>query len=122
MQDRGQRLVHSRTGRVLADQLLMPRTFVGRGIGLMFRRTLRQGMGMWIVPCSGIHTFGMRFPIDVVFLDRHLRVVRVCAGLRPWRVVPIVRSAHSALELPPGSLLELGLETGETLRLVKAPS
>src|SRR5215831_19039385 len=94
------RLVHPRTGRVLVERLRVPSSFVGRGLGLMFRRTLPAGEGMWITPCNGIHMFFVRFPIDAVFVDRRLRVVRVRAGLRPWRVVPLVLRAHSVLELP----------------------
>ena len=116
------RLVHPRTGRVLVARLRVPRSFWGRGVGLMFRRTLPPGEGMWITPCNGIHMFFMRFPIDAVFLDRRLRVVRVCAGLRPWRVVPLVLRAHSVLELPAGAVADLGLERGEPLSIEPEPA
>jgi len=109
------RLVHPRSGRVLAERLRVPGTAFGRGLGLMFRRELPAGDGMWITPCNGIHMFFMRFAIDAVFLDRRLRVVRVRAGLRPWRVVPLVLRAHSVLELPAGTVAGLGLERGEQL-------
>jgi uncharacterized membrane protein (UPF0127 family) len=59
----------------------------------------------------------MRFAIDAVFVDRRLRVVRVRAGLRPWRVVPLVLRAHSVLELPDGTVAGLGLERGEQLSI-----
>jgi uncharacterized membrane protein (UPF0127 family) len=83
----------------------------------MFRRLLPAGSGIWISPCSGIHTFFMRFSIDVVFLDRGQRVVRVCPALRPWRMVPLVRGARSVLELPAGTLEGLSLARGEQLAL-----
>src|SRR5258708_9130977 len=89
------RLVHPRTGRVVCERLRVPQTVLGRGLGLMFRRELPAGDGMWITPCNGIHMFFMRFAIDAVFLDRRLRVVRVRAGLRPWRVgAPGLRAPH----------------------------
>jgi uncharacterized membrane protein (UPF0127 family) len=109
------RLVHPHSGRVLAERLEVPRTSFGRGLGLMFRRELPAGEGMWITPCNGIHMFFMRFAIDAVFVDRRLRVVRVRAGLRPWRVVPLVLRAHSVLELPAGTVADLGLQRGEQL-------
>jgi uncharacterized protein len=115
MAARSFRMVHPRTGRILAERLQVPRTFVGRGLGLMFRRQLPAGEGMWITPCNGIHMFFMRFAIDAVFLDRRLRVVRVRAGLRPWRVVPLVWRAHSVVELPAGTVAGLALERGEPL-------
>lgn len=117
MAGRSLRLVHPRSGRVLAERLRVPRTALGRALGLMLRRELPAGEGMWITPCNGIHMFFMRFAIDAVFVDRQLRVVRVCAGLRPWRVVPLVLRAHSVLELPEGALGAPGLERGEQLEI-----
>ena len=72
---------------------------------------------MWIVPCSGIHTFFMRFPIDAVFLDRRRRVVRLYPNLARWRLVPFVKGAHSVVELPAGTLLSLGLASGDQLAI-----
>jgi uncharacterized membrane protein (UPF0127 family) len=83
----------------------------------MFRRGLAAHGGIWIAPCSGIHTFFMRFPIDVIFLDRQHRVVRVCSRLRSWRMVPLVLKAHSVVELPAGTLDGLPLPRGEQLAL-----
>jgi uncharacterized protein len=120
MASRSLRLVHPRSGRVLAERLRVPQTFFGRGLGLMFRRELPAGEGMWITPCNGIHMFFMRFAIDAVFLDRRLRVVRVRAWLRPWRVVPLVLRAHSVVELPAGTAADLGLERGEELSVEPA--
>lgn len=110
------RLLQPRTGHVLAQRVRVPRTFVGRGLGLMFRRRLGPGEAMWIRPCNGIHMLFMRFAIDAVFLDRGLRVVRVYAGLRPWMgLVPLVPRAHSVVELPAGALDGLELQPGEPL-------
>lgn len=111
------RVVHAASGAVLASRLLVPRSSFGRGVGLMFRAGLAAGEGMWIVPCNGIHMFFMRFPVDAVFLDRQQRVVRVCPNLRPWRVVPWVRRAHSVLELPAGATTAVPLAPGEPLRI-----
>jgi uncharacterized membrane protein (UPF0127 family) len=109
--------VHARTGTVLAERLTVPRTPVGRGLGLMFRARLPAGRGMWIAPCNGIHMLFMRFAIDAVFLDRQLVVVRVVEGLRPWRVVPLVRGAHGVLELPAGTVTGVGLRAGDAVVL-----
>jgi uncharacterized protein len=111
------RLVHAASGRVLATRLEKPRTFFGRGLGLMFRRTLAPGSGIWIAPCSGIHTFFMRFPIDVVFMDRAHRIVKVCPALKSWRMVPLVLGAHSVVEMAAGTLDGLPLTRGEQLDL-----
>jgi len=60
----------------------------------------RNGSGLWIVPCHGVHTLGMGFPIDVVYLDRALNVIEVQSQLRPWRLAPVRWNASSVLELP----------------------
>ncbi|MEA2643645.1 MAG: uncharacterized protein QOG08_671 [Chloroflexota bacterium] len=114
------RAVHERTGKVLADQLEVPRTFVGRGIGLMFRRRLDPGRGMWINPCEGgsIHMLFMRFAIDAVFLDRQERVKKVIPNLPAWYgVVWLVWGAQSVLELPAGSTDEIDLKQGDQILL-----
>lgn len=115
------RLLQPRTGRLLAERLLVPRTFVTRGLGLMFRRALPPRHGMWIRPCNGIHMFFMNFPIDAVFLDRDQRVVRVYRSLGVWRVVPLVRGAHSVVELPAGTVDGLDLPRGDQLAIEDAP-
>lgn len=122
MPNRSYRLVHPRSGRVLAERLSRPRTAAGRALGLMFRRSLAPGEGLWLRPCNGIHMFFVRFPIDAVFLDRSERVVRAYPGLRPWRVVPFVRRAHSVVEVPAGTIADLGLEAGEPLEVTRTGS
>jgi len=72
--------------------------------------------GLWIVPCPMIHTFFMKFAIDVVFLDRELSAVRVLENLRPWRLSPWVWRAHSVLELA-GGTLRGGVQAGDRLEI-----
>jgi uncharacterized membrane protein (UPF0127 family) len=110
----GRRAVHERSGSVLAEELEMPRTFIGRGAGLMFRRRLEPGRGMWIAPCNGIHMMFMNFAIDAVFLDGNERVRKVYRKLPAWRgVVWFVWGAHSVIELPPGSTAGIDLRRGD---------
>jgi len=110
--------VHQRTGKVVAEELEVPRTFWGRGVGLMFRSTLRPGTGMWINPCNGIHMMGMNFAIDAVFLDRENRVKKVYPSLPAWYgVVWVEWGAHSVLELPAGSTATLGLQAGDEIAI-----
>ena len=85
-------------------------------MGLMGRRRLEPGQGLWIEPCNSIHMFFMRFAIDVVFLDREGRVKRVLLKLKPWRVSPIVFGSRTVVELPAGTLNDKSL-LGRRLRL-----
>ena len=105
-------------GRGIASQVLKADDAASRGRGLLGRESLSPAEGLWIVPCPMIHTFFMKFSIDVVFLSRKLEAVRVMENLRPWRLSPWVWRAHSVLELAGGSLrgsVEVGdqLEIGE---------
>ena len=100
----------------MAWRLLEPRTPLGRAVGLLGRSGLPPGTGMWLHPCRSIHTVGMRFPIDAVFVDRRCVVVRVEERLRPWRLVPLVWRARGVVELPAGAAR--GLAVGDQLRFV----
>jgi uncharacterized membrane protein (UPF0127 family) len=84
--------------------------------GLLGRSALPSGEGLLIRPTSGVHTAFMRFPIDVVFLDRELRVLAVRPDVRPWHAAAR-RGAHAALELPAGEAARQDLEEGDELRL-----
>ena len=74
--------------------------------------------GLWIAPCEAVHTFGMKFPIDVVFLDRHNRVNGLRVSLRPRRIA-VCLSAHSVLELPEGAIGRTCIELGDHLEFLK---
>lgn len=103
-------------GRVVASSVEKADTAAARGKGLLGRETMGAQEGLWIVPCPMIHTFFMRFPIDVLFLDRENKVVRVIENLKPWRVSPWVFSAHSVLELA-GGVLRGAVVPGDVLEM-----
>ena len=93
------KLVDRATGVVIADSLEVADGFWSRLVGLQFRKALPRGRAMLLTPCSSIHTFFLRFPIDVIFLDRQGQVLMVHRGVRPWRALWPVRHAHAVLEL-----------------------
>jgi len=84
----------------LAYKVRLADTFWSRLVGLLNRKNLSPGEGLLINPCRGVHTWFMRFPIDVVFLDRDLRVVGVVENLTPYRCSPFFNNAVMTLELP----------------------
>lgn len=100
---------------LLATKAEHARSFSARFVGLMGRRSLPFGEALWIDPCNSIHTFFMRIPIDVVFLDRELRVVRAIPAMVPWRASSIYRKARTVLELPAGTLAASGTSEGDQL-------
>jgi len=104
-------------GTELAAEVGLATSMWARFWGLMGRRALPQGHGLLLRPSSSVHMFFMRFPIDVIFLDRENRVVRIVPALKPWRMALGGRGAHSALELNAGAAEAAGLEVGDTLTL-----
>jgi uncharacterized membrane protein (UPF0127 family) len=82
---------------------------------LLGRKGLGSGEGLLLEPCSGIHTIGMAFPIDALFLDRQGSVVHLVHDMRPLRLSRYVFSAHSVLELPAGTLRETDTRVGDRL-------
>lgn len=90
-----------------------------RNKGLLGRRGLAPGGGLWIVPCESVHTFWMQFPIDLVYLDRKKRIKKLRSGVPPWRLSACL-SAHSVLELPSGTIERTLAQVGDALEFVPA--
>lgn len=90
--------------KIIASRVEKADDFVSRGVGLLGRAGLPEGEALWLIPGKSIHTFFMRFAIDVLFLDPKLTVVKVIEDMKPWRVSPWVSEAESVLELPAGAL------------------
>jgi uncharacterized membrane protein (UPF0127 family) len=104
----------------IGDKIAVADSFLTRLFGLMGKRSLTAGSGLWITPSSGIHTCWMRMPIDVVALDRNLRVVKTGHAVRPWRLSGLSLKTDSVLELPAGQILSCGLEIGDQLKILSS--
>jgi uncharacterized membrane protein (UPF0127 family) len=99
---------------VLADCVEVADRGATRRKGLLGRDGLAGGEGLWIVPCESVHTFGMRFPIDLIYLDRSRKVKKVRSGVPPWRLSACL-SAHSVLELLAGTIRTTQTKLGDRL-------
>jgi uncharacterized protein len=78
------------------------------------------GQALWIVPCRGVHTFGMRFPLDLIYLDRLGNVVDALENVRPSRVTPVHFGAASVLELPAVAIHTSGTQRGDRIEISQA--
>jgi uncharacterized protein len=87
-------------------------------VGLLGRDGLSEGAALVIRPCNSIHTFFMRFDIDVAFLAKDGRVVRVIPAMKPWRATRVYPSAAMAVELPSQTLARTGTREGDVLLFV----
>lgn len=104
----------------LATQLSLAATHWSRLRGLMCTEpdSFHAGRGLWIVPSRGVHTFAMRFPIDVLYLDEEKTVVHLEQDLKPWRVAPVRMQAASVIELPRNILHSTGTSVGDEIEIV----
>lgn len=93
-------------GQVIARNVWYARTFWTRFLGLMGRKSMPEDTALVIEPCNAVHTFFMRFPIAVLYVDAEERVMRH-VELKPWRVGPIVRKARKVVELRSSALSEM---------------
>jgi len=103
----------------LATELSIAQTHLSRLRGLIgvSPDNFRNSTGLWIRPCRGVHTLAMRFPIDVVYLDRAGTVVHVEHNLQPWRFSPIRMQAASVLELPSHTLARTETTLGDRIEI-----
>lgn len=110
-------VVNLTRGGVVCERAFVADQPTHRMPGLIGRRMLPAGEGLLVMPAPSIHTAFMRIPIDVIFLDRELRVVKVVEGLRPWRVAA-ARGSRAALELAAGEVARRAIAAGDVLFVV----
>ena len=103
---------------VLAEAADVADTSAKRRTGLLKHTALHPGEGLWIKPCESVHTFFMKFPIDLVYLDKRLKVRKVRHAVPAWRLSACF-SAHSVLELPAGTVEQTRTVVGDTLDVEK---
>lgn len=108
-------VVQAESGVVVASRVAVADSFARRLRGLLGRPPMEQEEGLLLLDCESIHTAGMRYPIDVAFLDADRQVVRSISALRPWRIGLGGSSAVHALELPAGRLRRTGTVPGVRL-------
>jgi uncharacterized membrane protein (UPF0127 family) len=104
-------------GSIVASRLVVANTPDTRRRGLLGRHTLQPDEGMLLTPCRSVHTLGMKFPLDVVFVNKQMRVVDVRRSVAPGHPFLLCVRAYSTLELPAGTAADRKIEVGDLLRL-----
>lgn len=108
------RIFLGRSQQIFLPHVRMTDSFFERSRGLLGCRYLHEDEGLLITPCNSVHTFFMRFPIDLLFLNRNNTIVKIVSDLHPWRLA-MSSEACSVLELATGQALRLGLQKGDQL-------
>jgi uncharacterized protein len=108
-------VVNTTRNTVLGERIGVAETSLTRMVGLLGKRGLEPGTGLLIMPSQAIHTVAMKFPIDVLFVDRNWRVVSIRPAMPPYRMTGIQWRARCVIELPSGKILETSTEVGDQL-------
>jgi uncharacterized protein len=109
-------------GTCLAENVRIARTHWSRLRGLVGteRSAFQPGQALWIVPCRGVHTLAMRFPLDLIYLDQFNTVISLQQDVQAWRFAPVHLRASSVLELPTGTVRASGTAMGDKIEIVTA--
>jgi hypothetical protein len=105
------------SGGLIAERVTTARGPVSRLVGLIGRRELPTGEALMIQGCAWVHTLFLRFPIDVVYVDRDMRIIRIDRHLRPWSIGCPCGGTSSVIEIAGGTATDIGLAEGDFLRL-----
>jgi uncharacterized protein len=109
----------NKTGDCIACRVEIAQTFIKKFIGLMGRSKINKEQGIYFLDCRSIHSFFMRFSIDVLFLDKEMKITRIVNCLKPNRVVIAPLQTKDTLELQSGVLDKFDLKVGDAIRLIE---
>ena len=109
------KIVNTTRNTILADNIQIADNMFSRCKGLLGQKFLEKGSALIIRPCNSIHMFFMRFSIDVIFLDKHSKVVGLVKNIRPFRLSPLFFYACQAIELPAGTIDVSSTELTDTI-------
>lgn len=112
-------LMNNSKNNIIVENLFIADSFWLRMKGLMWKKDLAEDEGLLLLPCNAVHMMFMRFPIDVIFLDRDFVVLKIMDNLKPWRFSPVVRGAFQVIELRTGTALKKGISIDDRLSLVR---
>jgi len=109
--------VNLRTHKELATNVKVADNLFTRMKGLLGKKVLPKGEALWIKPCFSVHTFFMKFPIDVLYLDKRNQVIASVSNLSPNRMTRLYPQSFSVLELPPGTIAATNTEVGDEIKI-----
>ena len=112
------RAVNRRTGEVIAKKVRIAQDFKSRSVGLLNRQSMGEDEGLLIKPCNSIHTFFMKFPIDVLFLSESSAVVKAVHNIGPFRLSASHIKGYMTLELAAGVIQKFDIKTGDIIEIM----
>lgn len=111
------KVYNSSKNSIILKDAKVAENFFTRSVGLLSKKSLNEGEGLIIKPCCSIHTFFMRFNIDVLFINKKNEVIALYENVAPWRILPIHPTSHYVIELFANSITEKSIEKGDAVTL-----
>lgn len=111
------KVYNSSKNNLIADEVKVAQNFFTRSFGLLLRKSLSSNEGLIIRPCRSIHTFFMKFPIDVLFVNSKNRIVALYKNVKPYKILPIHLNSFYVVELPSGSISAMSIEKGDLITI-----
>ncbi len=112
------KVINKSNNFVLADKAKYAKNFISRLVGLLNRSSLNKGEALVIVPSNCVHSFFMRFSIDVIFLDKSKKVVGFISDFKPFYLSPLYSKAYMTVELPAGVIVESNIQLNDVLEII----
>jgi len=113
------KLINNANNTMISETVITANTFFKRLKGLMFTKELPDENALHIMPCNEIHTFHMKYSIDVLYLDRNNVILAIDEDIKPWKIGKRVKKAVSVVELPSGRAKKTGVEVGQTVEFIQ---
>lgn len=110
------KIYNSTQNNLIADNIKVADNFITRTFGLIPRKTIPVSEGLIIKPCCSIHTFFMRFAIDVIFVNKKNEIVAMHENVKPWRILPIHPTSHYVIELASGEISAKGIKKYDIIK------
>lgn len=111
------KIYNSTQNNLIADDVKIAENFFTRSVGLLSRKSLAENEGLIIKPCCSIHTLFMRFPIDVLFVNRKNKIVGLYENVKPYRILPIHLTSHYVVELYAGQIALKNICLSDIIRI-----
>lgn len=111
------KVYNSSKNNLIADDVKAAQNFFARSFGLLSRKSISDGEGLIIKPCCSIHTFFMKFSIDVLFIERNGNIIALYQNVQPWRILPIHLNSHYVIELASGTICAKNIEKGNLITI-----
>lgn len=111
------KLINTSSGQVIGDKIVYANGIYKRFIGLMGKKNLEKNEGIFLTPCNSIHMMFMKFPIDIIFLDRKNKIIHITENIQPWKISKVIFKAQSVLEVPIGTVKETKSKIGDSLSI-----